>query len=92
MEKPMDWTQVSRLQGSSLVVSRFDVEDKASNDRFFTVWELSDSGGCIVLARKRKPNGRHQFIGATKDGRRTADIVQALKDGAELFSDEENGS
>ena len=88
----MDWTQVSRLQGNSRVVSRVEVDDKASKDRFFTVWELSGSGGCIVLARKRKANGRHQFISARKDSRRTADIVQALTEGAELFSDKEDGS
>lgn len=88
----MDWTQVSRLQGNSRVVSRVEVDDNVSKDRFFTVWDLSGSGGCIVLARKRKANGRHEFISAKKDGRRTADIVQALKDGAELFSEKEDGS
>lgn len=87
----MNWTEVSRLQGHSRVESRVEVDD-ITRDRFFTVWELSNPSGCLIFHREKKDHGQHHYLSVKKDNRGITDIVQALRQGAELFADKENGS
>jgi hypothetical protein len=86
----MNWTEVTRLQGNSRVKSQVEVND-ISNGRFFTVWELS-RGGCLIFHREKKDHGQHHYVDVQKDSRGLTDIVQALREGAELFNEKENGS
>lgn len=82
----MNWTEVTRLQGPSRVESQL-VVDGVVPGRFFTIWQLDGSAGCLVFQRQKTPHGRHRFVSVRKDARRCRDIVTALRSGAGLFTE-----